>query len=52
MEVLKASDLDWTLIRPPRIANEKASGNISANEKKLESLKISVGDLTISFWNR
>jgi putative NADH-flavin reductase len=45
-EVLKKSDLDWTLVRPPRIANEVASGNISANEKKLESLKVSVGDLT------
>jgi putative NADH-flavin reductase len=45
-EVLKTSDLDWTLVRPPRIANEVASGDISANEKKLESLKVSVGDLT------
>jgi putative NADH-flavin reductase len=45
-EVLKSSDLDWTLVRPPRIANEVASGNLSANEKKLESLKVSVGDLT------
>jgi uncharacterized protein YbjT (DUF2867 family) len=45
-EVLKSSDLDWTLIRPPRIANEPASGNISVNEKKLESLKVSVEDLT------
>jgi putative NADH-flavin reductase len=45
-EVLKTSDLDWTLVRPPRIANEAASGNISANERKLESLKVSVGDLT------
>lgn len=45
-EVLKSSDLDWTLVRPPRIANEAASGNISADEKMLRSLKISVGDLT------
>lgn len=45
-EVLKTSDLDWTLVRPPRISKEVASGNISANEKKLESLKVSVGDLT------
>jgi nucleoside-diphosphate-sugar epimerase len=45
-EVLKASDLEWTLIRPPRIANEKASGKISADEKNLESLKVSVEDLT------
>lgn len=45
-EVLKSSDLDWTLVRPPRIANEAASGNISADEKILKSLKINVGDLT------
>jgi len=45
-EVLKKSDLDWTLVRPPRITNEEASGNILADEKRLESLKVSVGDLT------
>jgi putative NADH-flavin reductase len=45
-EVLKASDLDWTLVRPPRIANEEAKGNLSADEKNLKSLKVSVGDLT------
>jgi putative NADH-flavin reductase len=45
-EVLKSSDLDWTLVRPPRIANEEASGNIFADEKRLKSLKIGVGDLT------
>jgi putative NADH-flavin reductase len=45
-EVLKSSDLDWTLVRPPRIANEKASGNFSADERNLNSLKISVEDLT------
>jgi putative NADH-flavin reductase len=45
-EVLKSSDLDWTLIRPPRIVNEEASGDFFANEKILKSLKIGVGDLT------
>jgi putative NADH-flavin reductase len=45
-EVLKKSNLDWTLVRPPRIVNEAASGNISADEKMLKSLEISVGDLT------
>jgi putative NADH-flavin reductase len=45
-EVLKSSDLDWTLVRPPRIANEKASGSISVDEKNLKSLKVSVDDLT------
>jgi putative NADH-flavin reductase len=45
-EVLKSSDLDWTLVRPPRITNEAVSENISADEKILKSLKINVGDLT------
>jgi len=45
-EVLKKSNLDWTLVRPPRIANEPASGNISADGKMLNNLKISVEDLT------
>jgi putative NADH-flavin reductase len=45
-EVLKTSDLDWTLVRPPRITDVEASGNIVADERRLESLKISVGDLT------
>jgi len=44
-EVLKASDLDWTLVRPPRISNEEAKGNLSADEKNLASLKVSVEDL-------
>jgi hypothetical protein len=44
-EVLKKSDLDWTLVRPPRIANEPASGNISADEKKSEMFWIdSIGN--------
>ncbi len=45
-EVLKLSDLDWTLIRPPRIANEAASGNTTVDEKNLRNLKVSVEDLT------
>jgi putative NADH-flavin reductase len=45
-EVLKASDLDWTLVRPPRITKEEASGTLSADEKNLKSLIVSVGDLT------
>jgi nucleoside-diphosphate-sugar epimerase len=45
-EVLKASDLDWTLVRPPRIADEKTKGNLSVDEKNLNSLKIGVEDLT------
>ncbi len=45
-EVLKTSDLDWTLVRPPRITNEEASGTLSADERNLKSIKVSVGDLT------
>jgi putative NADH-flavin reductase len=45
-EVLKLSDLDWTLIRPPRIANEPSTGSISVDEKYLRSLKVSMEDLT------
>jgi putative NADH-flavin reductase len=45
-EVLKSSDLDWTLIRPPRIANEPPSGSISVDEKSLRNLMVSVDDLT------
>jgi putative NADH-flavin reductase len=45
-EVLKSSDLDWTLIRPPRIAKEASTGKISADENNLKSLKIGVEDLT------
>jgi len=32
-EVLKSSDLDWTLVRPPRIANEQTSEIISVGIK-------------------
>ena len=45
-EVLKSSDLDWTLVRPPRISNEMTSGSISVDEKNLKNLKVSVNDLT------
>ena len=38
-EVLKSSDLDWTLVRPPRIANEPASGNVSVDEKFVSKIK-------------
>jgi putative NADH-flavin reductase len=45
-EVLKSSDLDWTLIRPPRIENAQSLGSISVDEKSLRNLKVSVDDLT------
>jgi nucleoside-diphosphate-sugar epimerase len=44
--VLKASDLDRTLVRPPRIANKEATVNLSADEKNLKTLKVSVEDMT------
>ena len=45
-EVLKSSDLDWTLVRPPRITRGKATGIITIDEKNLSSLQVSVEDLT------
>jgi putative NADH-flavin reductase len=45
-EVLKSSDLDWTLVRPPRITRRKATGILTIDEKNLKSLKVSVEDLT------
>ena len=45
-EVLKSSDLDWTLIRPPRIVNGSDSGSIFVDEKNLISLKVGVEELT------
>ena len=45
-EVLKSSNLEWTLIRPPRISKGNASGEIFADEKKLRTLSINVDDLT------
>jgi putative NADH-flavin reductase len=44
-EVLKKSDLDWTLIRPPRITQGKPGFEIIADEKNLAGLNINVEDL-------
>lgn len=44
-EVLKQSSLDWTLVRPPRIAKGEPTGNLIADEKNLASLKVNVVDL-------
>lgn len=44
-EVLQRSELDWTLIRPPRIGRGKSNGEIVADEKNLVSLVINVEDL-------
>jgi hypothetical protein len=45
---LNQSDLDRTLIRPLRIANEEASGNLSADRKMSESLKNKSAGLIIN----
>lgn len=44
-EVLQKSQLDWTLIRPPRIGRGKSKDKIIADEKNLASLEIKVEDL-------
>jgi hypothetical protein len=44
-EVLQKSQLDWTLIRPPRIGQGKSKAEIVADEKNLASLEIKVEDL-------
>lgn len=44
--VLRASDLDWTLVRPPAITKGAPTGDqIVADDKHLASLKINVEDL-------
>lgn len=45
-EVLKSSELDWTLVRPPRIVRGKPKGNLSADEKNLAGMEADVDDLT------
>jgi len=44
-EVLKESDLEWTLVRPPRIATSTPSGTLVADVKNLASLQVNVEDL-------
>lgn len=45
-DVLKKSNLEWTLVRPPAIIKGKSgSGNLLADEKNLASLKVNVEDL-------
>ena len=47
-EVLKKSKLEWTLVRPPRIAKGKSQGKrLIADEKNLASLQVNVEDLSI-----
>ena len=45
-EVLRNSNLDWTLVRPPRILKAKPIGLLVADEKYLASVQVNVEDLT------
>jgi len=44
-EVLKRSNIDWTLIRPPRVTKDKSTSSLIANEKSLAGMQVSVEDL-------
>jgi putative NADH-flavin reductase len=44
-EVLKKSNLEWTLVRPPRIIKSTIKGTLDADEKNLSSMTINVDDL-------
>ena len=44
-EVLKGSNLDWTLVRPPHIVKGKPAGKVSADEKNLSKTNVNVEDL-------
>lgn len=44
-EVLKASDLDWTLVRPPRIREGGATKCIAADARRLARTQVNVEDL-------
>jgi putative NADH-flavin reductase len=42
---LRKSNLNWTLVRPPRITKDKPIGHIVADEKNLASVQVNVEDL-------
>jgi putative NADH-flavin reductase len=44
-DVLRASSLDWTLVRPPRITQNKPVGRFVSDEKNLASVQVNVEDL-------
>ncbi len=44
-EVLKKSNLDWTLVRPPRITKGVSKGVLIADEKNLARTQVNVEDL-------
>lgn len=45
-EVLKVSNIDWTLVRPPQITKGGSTGKVKADEKNLARTKINVEDLS------
>jgi hypothetical protein len=44
-ETLKKSDIDWTLVRPPRLVKGKSTEKIIADDKILNQAKVYVDDL-------
>jgi putative NADH-flavin reductase len=44
-DILRRSNLDWTLVRPPRIIEGKPAGPLLVDEKNLGSVQINVEDL-------
>lgn len=44
-EILKQSNLDWTLVRPPRVIQGKSKGRVLADDKNLARTRIDVEDL-------
>ncbi len=44
-EVLKKSNIDWTLVRPPRITKGESKGNLIADGKNLARIQVNVEDL-------
>lgn len=44
-EVLKRSDLEWTLVRPPRITVSSPRGSLVADGRNLASLQVNVDDV-------
>lgn len=46
LEIVAASGLDWTVIRPPIIGNGKPAGKVRALEGELAGMKVDVQDLT------
>jgi putative NADH-flavin reductase len=44
-DILRKSNLDWILVRPPRITKDKPIGPLAVDEKNLGSVQVNVEDL-------